>query len=378
MSFVSRSQLLLALLASGVDAAPAQLNPRCTASTDWPGWNGIKHAFVLYVNSLSRPPRYTSSNGPNWVDYLTVKYNASLLQTYNLAVGGATMDSDLVKPYLPTVLSVKQQVQDVFLPSYASSSSSSSSSENGPIQWSASDSLFAFWIGINDVGNSYWQDDTAGLNRQIFAVYADVVRQLYDDAGARNFLFLNVPPVDRSPLTLGQGAAAADREAADIAAFNALTAELAANLATATAAGAEEGAEGRMFGLMTGTPNLDTLDPACGIPVNEYFWLNSLHPTYPMHDVVAEQVAAALEKGPNAAHATTAALLGWRVAAAAAVALGGRGGPSAPPATAKADEEQEGEEGNGGDDDAGDGAAGQAVTACAPGGLVVVLAGQEL
>ncbi|KAK7975892.1 hypothetical protein PG989_014355 [Apiospora arundinis] len=49
----------------------------------------------------------------------------------------------------------------------------------------------------------------------------------------------------------------------------------------------------------SGTPNLDTLDPACGIPVNEYFWLNSLHPTYPMHDVVAEQVVATLEKGPN-------------------------------------------------------------------------------
>ncbi|KAK7942738.1 uncharacterized protein PG986_011851 [Apiospora aurea] len=275
-------------------------------------------------------PGYTSSNGPNWVDYLTVKYNASLLQTYNLAVGGATVDSDLVKPYLPTVLSVKQQVQDVFLPSYPSSpsSSSSSSSENGPVvQWSASDSLFAFWIGINDVGNSYWQDDTAALNRQIFAVYADVVRTLYGDAGARNFLFLNVPPVDRSPLTLGQGAAAAEREAADIAAFNALTAELAADLATATEG--EEGANVWAYDVhalftevldrpgaykatagyvnttafceayQNGTPNLDTLDPACGIPVNEYFWLNSLHPTYPMHDVVAEQVALALEKGPN-------------------------------------------------------------------------------
>lgn len=53
------------------------------------------------------------------------------------------------------------------------------------------------------------------------------------------------------------------------------------------------------FSPPSGTPNLDTLDPGCGIPVNQYFWLNSLHPTYPMHDVVAEQVVAALEKGPN-------------------------------------------------------------------------------
>ena len=33
----------------------------------------------------------------------------------------------------------------------------------------------------------------------------------------------------------------------------------------------------------------------CAVPVNQYFWLNSLHPTYPMHDVVAEGVSKAQE-----------------------------------------------------------------------------------
>ncbi|KAK8115978.1 hypothetical protein PG984_012480 [Apiospora sp. TS-2023a] len=324
MSFVLRSQFLLALLASTASSAPSHLKPRCTASSEWPGWNGVKHAFVLSpspTNPLGNPgyPGYTSSNGPNWVDYLTVKYNASLLQTYNLAVGGATVDSDLVKPYKPEVLSVKQQVQDVFLPTYAASSAS--------VQWTGGDSLFAFWIGINDVGNSYWQDDTPSLNRQIFAVYADVVRRLYKDAGARNFLFLNVPPVDRSPLTVGQGATAIEREAADIAAFNALTAALAADLAAEgkakdkanvwtydvdalftevldrpaayAATAGYVNTTGFCAAYQNGTPKQDTLDPACGVPVNEYFWLNNLHPTYPMHDVVAEQVATALVKGPN-------------------------------------------------------------------------------
>ncbi len=49
----------------------------------------------------------------------------------------------------------------------------------------------------------------------------------------------------------------------------------------------------------SGTPAPDTLVASCNIPVNQYFWLNSLHPTYPMHDVVAEQVAKALTEGPN-------------------------------------------------------------------------------
>lgn len=48
-----------------------------------------------------------------------------------------------------------------------------------------------------------------------------------------------------------------------------------------------------------GTPMTDYFDPECGIPVNEYFWLDALHPTYPIHDVIAEHVVKMLEKGPN-------------------------------------------------------------------------------
>ena len=61
-------------------------------------------------NPLGNPDYlgHTSSNGPNWIDYLTTKYNHTLLLTYNLAFGGATVDSALVEPYLPTVLSLKE------------------------------------------------------------------------------------------------------------------------------------------------------------------------------------------------------------------------------------------------------------------------------
>ncbi|KAK1711196.1 uncharacterized protein BDZ83DRAFT_590992, partial [Colletotrichum acutatum] len=49
----------------------------------------------------------------------------------------------------------------------------------------------------------------------------------------------------------------------------------------------------------SGTTAQDTLIDSCTYPVNEYFWLNTLHPTYPIHDAVAETVASALEAGPN-------------------------------------------------------------------------------
>jgi phospholipase/lecithinase/hemolysin len=179
--------------------------------TSWPGFNGLKHLFVFgdsytttgFNDTLTQPnssnplgnpayPGYTASNGPNWVDFLTTTYNQSLLLTYNLAYGGATVDSALVKPYLSTVLSLKQQIQDQFIPTYGDKTKAA--------EWTGGDSLFAFWIGINDVGNSYTQSNETSLQDAIFDEYAGLLEQVYE-TGAKNFLFLYVPPVQRSPLT---------------------------------------------------------------------------------------------------------------------------------------------------------------------------------
>ena len=46
-----------------------------------------------------------------------------------------------------------------------------------------------------------------------------------------------------------------------------------------------------------GTPTLTYFDPACGVPINEYLWLNSLHPTFPMHNFMGSQIAQLLETG---------------------------------------------------------------------------------
>lgn len=39
-----------------------------------------------------------------------------------------------------------------------------------------------------------------------------------------------------------------------------------------------------------GTVTLDQLNPECGVAVNEHFWLNELHPTYPVHDATAAHI----------------------------------------------------------------------------------------
>ena len=164
------------------------------------------------TNPLGNPtyPGYTAANGPNWVDFLTVKYNESKLLTYNLAYGGATINSALVAPYLPTVSSVAEQIENEWFPNYAA--------QDPAVKWSSEDTLFAIFDGINDVGNSWWKNQTA-MNNAIFAVYRGLVDELYQ-AGARNFAFLNVPPVDRSPLALANEALDQSTEHMDIVAWN--------------------------------------------------------------------------------------------------------------------------------------------------------------
>jgi hypothetical protein len=51
--------------------------------------------------------------------------------------------------------------------------------------------------------------------------------------------------------------------------------------------------------LQSGTPTDDYFDPSCGVPVNQYFWLNSLHPRTPVHDVIADVLSRELLAGPN-------------------------------------------------------------------------------
>ena len=176
-------------------------------------------------NPLGNPtyPGLTAANGPNWVDYLTVKYNTSLLLTYNLACGGATIDSALVAPFLPIVISVAEQIENEWFPVYAAKPSFA--------PWSSGDTLFAIFDGINDVGNAYTQGvpATRTLNEDIFDVYAGLVNMLYY-AGARNFAFLNVPPINRAPEILEAGAADEAEVKADIADWNTRLIAMAQNL----------------------------------------------------------------------------------------------------------------------------------------------------
>ena len=60
--------------------------------------------------------------------------------------------------------------------------------------------------------------------------------------------------------------------------------------------------------LDSGTPTPDTYYPECGAPANAYMWGDSLHPTSPVHEVVARQIAGALRGGRPSACADSGPL----------------------------------------------------------------------
>ena len=295
----------------------------------WPGWAGINHMFVFgdsytttgfnlslaqpsKANPLGNPayPGYTASNGPNWVDFLAETYNATFLKAVNLAYGGATVDQNLIAQYLPTVLSFRQQVEDEYLPTYASHPSH--------FNWKPDNTLFASFFGINDVGNSYQNANASTVLAEDIAEYASLIDTIYQ-SGARNFLFLNVPPVNRAPLTTAQGKAIQKLERGFIEAYNHNISHLAKNLsstysdATTFVFNTNEifrqvlndpcsheqtcpykNTTGYCAYYENGTPSWYTFYQNCSIPVDEYFWLNTLHPTFRMHNVTAQAIAEQL------------------------------------------------------------------------------------
>lgn len=112
-------------------------------------WFNYTDALPSDENPIGNPPYpgWTATGGEHWVDYLTTKYNSSKVYTYNYAFGGGVIDSDLVTPWKPDVLDLIDQT-DQFL---------SVAAKKPPVTpWTSENSLFSVWIGINDIGNSFW------------------------------------------------------------------------------------------------------------------------------------------------------------------------------------------------------------------------------
>ena len=92
-------------------------------------------------------PGWTSTGGPNWVGYLATQYNKSTILTYNYAYGGAVINASLVTPWTTGVLCLTDQVQQ-FL--------EGAGTKPAETKWTEKNALFSIFIGINDIGNSWY------------------------------------------------------------------------------------------------------------------------------------------------------------------------------------------------------------------------------
>jgi len=209
---------------------------------------------------------YAEEGKPNWVGFLATVYNASSLLVYNYALGGATVEG------------VVDQVERNFLPKAGKKPLTT--------PWTERDSLFITWVGINDIARG--ANPTDSLDKLFVAQDS-----LYK-AGARNFMFVEIPPIHRSPAI-----PEARSNASGATPFKAWNASLAAHIAEF----ATDHSDASVF-LFTAW---DTFTRVLDDPVAHGFktgdtrrkgggiWVDQLHPTSAMHEVVAQDMAIFLD-----------------------------------------------------------------------------------
>ncbi|KAJ6475696.1 hypothetical protein C8R47DRAFT_665450 [Mycena vitilis] len=198
---------------------------------------------------------YAEAGEPNWVGHLISNYALSKLLVYDYAKGGARVHN------------VRNQIEVMFKhhisrkPAWA--------------PWTAEDTLFITWVGINDAA---WGSDHAHNLEALF----EAQKILYNDNGARNFLLVNVPAINRSPVK---------GNAPNYMSWNNELSKAAALFATA-----HPDATVMVYSSWD-TFNALLDDPvAHGFPAedarksNSSIWVDHLHPTSKVHDFVARDM----------------------------------------------------------------------------------------
>lgn len=156
------------------------------------------------------PSKSNDGSQGNWILDLTTEFNRSLTVLFNYAQLGAMVDSSLVLGD-----SIDDGIKQIQYPNFEATVANV---PNDWANWTSSDALASFFIGINDVGNSFniankaeWVMDfccktlliSLRFTESVMDQYFDIVQNLYN-LGVRDFLFLNLPPTWRTPLFIAR------------------------------------------------------------------------------------------------------------------------------------------------------------------------------
>jgi len=220
-------------------------------------------------------------NKNQWITYLLHPSSDFTLLNYNFASGGATTDASLVKPYQSTVLSLIDQVS-LFTKNLFPSNS-----------LTASNTLIDIWIGVNDVGNAWSNANWPTLSQKIDQYFSQV-QELYA-SGARNFLSLTVPPIQKTPAVMAQPNSTQSAEGAAVGDYNELLVKAVDDFKAKN-----EGVTtwvydtGDAFNTAIASPETHgAKDASCyNGDGTSCLWFNDYHPGQAIHKLVAAGVAA--------------------------------------------------------------------------------------
>ena len=278
----------------------------------WHGWNKITDLFALYASTSqfiftlflltidNSGASYTSTaSGPNYISYLTAQYSSSSIQLHDLAFAGAEIDMTATGSWSST----NDMVHQI-----------SSLSTNTQSSFASPDStLYLSFFGINDIYNTYSSWTPV---EQIIESYRRNLESLYNSYSSRNFLILNIPPLDLSPAFNNDPvkAEAVGNVVLDFnsripamldelyqsypdgtwlwydthALFEQLLEDPASVPGITNVRGSCDAYEGS--GYAAEGPTLGESDSEC----EGFFWLNGLHPTEAVHRIWAQQIAGGL------------------------------------------------------------------------------------
>ncbi|KAJ6261499.1 Acetylesterase [Drechslerella dactyloides] len=252
----------------------------------------------------------TSSGGPNWVNPAQLMQVA--VQTTVLYLCGTLLSPELIRhllsPHHDYTVSLVDQVAHYL------------ASADSVLGLPRESTLVAFWIGINDVNDSYkWKNVTfTDLYQADIDYLYSAVEQMYA-AGYKNFLFMNTPATGPAPSdTLRNNVAIwnqileherhsfnrkhiHDEDVATykydvVKEFNKIL-EHYERYGFETISTDTDYANVGAISYCAASAQPDILwnyaSYGC-LPIDKYFWLNSGHVTWPVHSILAEDLRAAM------------------------------------------------------------------------------------
>ncbi|KAK6355683.1 hypothetical protein TWF718_000076 [Orbilia javanica] len=211
-----------------------------------------------------------------WIEYITTRFNNSVTLNYNLARIGASLT--YTSENTTSRRSFKGQF-NLFASKYASLPT-----EQKPWQQNVN-TMYSSWFGINDVKGIFGSGGNSTDPRidELITSQFSLIDQLYFDVDAKEFLVINLPPLENAPLF-----------ASDKSRMEGIVRSWNNNLARKVRQFRDEHPISSIQ-LIDSYNIIKNLEETPSYGVKNGVWADKLHIKTQVHKVLAKEIAASLE-----------------------------------------------------------------------------------